>query len=423
MKEYSIKNRQNYDGSAIKLMTLALVVYFISYFGRKSYDSNINEIMAHYGVGKSEAGLVGTFFFFIYAVGQVFHGIMCKHYNPRYTVAGAMVIAAACNLLIGMMPVSGFKFLKFVWLVNGFAMASLWSTLIRLFNRTFSKKRLKQSLVFMAFPVSIGTFLIYGASALFSFLNVYKCTFYVATGLLLCVGIIWFFSVDKLIYKSNIERLETDGESEKVINTKTGKTKIDSGFYVIFGVLAFFAIINNFVKDGLNTWAPTIFTEKYQLENWVSVLLTILLPLFAVLGANFAINLYKKIKNYISMCGILYVMATVVLVSLLLLLNLNSWITTLVCFVLVSAIMAGVNNVITNIFPLQVKNGIDAGLVAGLIDGFCYVGSAVAAFGLGTIAENMSWDTIMYLFTATCALCVLVVLGYFVVKTIKSSKT
>ena len=84
--------------------------------------------------------------------------------------------------------------------------------------------------------------------------------------------------------------------------------------------------------------------------------------------------------------------------------------------------MAGVNNVITNIFPLQVKNGIDAGLVAGLIDGFCYVGSAVAAFGLGTIAENMSWDTIMYLFTATCALCVLVVLGYFIVKKIKLRK-
>ncbi len=423
MKEYSIKDRQNYDGSAKKLMTLALIVYIISYFGRKSYDSNINEIMAYYNVGKTEAGLVGTFFFFIYAIGQVFHGIMCKHYNPRYSIAIAMVVAAICNLLMGIMPISAFKYLKYVWLVNGFAMASLWSTLIRLFNRTLSKKRLKQSLVYMAFPVSIGTFLIYGASALFSFVGEYKYTFYLATGLLLFMGIIWFISVDKLVYKSNIERIETDGEVQSNINAKTGKVKINPGFYVIFAVLAFFAIANNFVKDGLNTWAPTIFTEKYELENWISVLLTILLPLFAVLGANFAITLSKKIKNYVSICGLLYLMATIVLIALVLLLNLNSWLTTLICFMLVSAIMAGVNNVITNIFPLQVKNGIDAGLIAGLIDGFCYVGSAISAFGLGSIAEGVGdWDTIMYLFTATCMLCVVVVLGYFVTDKIKNKK-
>ncbi len=421
-KEYKIKNSENYDNSALKLMILAMVVYIISYLGRKSYNSNMNEIMSFFKVDKPSAGLTGTFFFVAYACGQVFHGIMCKRYNPKYVVFGALLVASVCNVLVGIMPVNGFRYLKYIWLVNGFVSASLWSIIIRLFNRVFSKKRLKQALVFMAFPVSIGTFLIYGTSALFSYLEKFKYTFYFSSILLAAIALIWFLNVDKLIYKSKIEKSETD-EEEIISPEQTAKGKIDVNFYVVFSVLAFFAIVNNFVKDGLTDWTPTIFTEMFKLDNWFSVLLTMLLPLFAVLGANFAILISRRIKNYVSVCGVLYVLATAVLVLLLVLLsNINSWFLTLVCFMLVSALMAGVNNVLTSIFPLQVKGNVDAGLVAGLIDGFCYVGSAAASYGLGSIAENMSWNAIMYLFTALCLLCVLTVVVFLIIQKIKNRK-
>ncbi len=412
-KEYKIKNRENFDNSAIKLILLLTVAYVISYFGRKSYDSNINEIMRFYGAGKAEVGLVGTFFFIVYAMGQVFHGIMCKHYNPKIVLPLALTIAAVCNVLMGVMPVEGFRFLKYIWLINGFVMASLWSLTIRTLNRNLSKKRVKQSLIAMAFPVSIGTFMIYGASALFSFLENFKLTFYLAGGMLLAIALIIFFKIDEFCYKSSVEKREQDGLETAVSDGKTGevkvKTKIDPGFYVLFGVLAFFAIVNNFVKDGVSTWTPTILTDKYSLENWFSVLLTILLPLFAVLGANMAITFSSKIKNYVTLCGLFYLCAGAVMILLILCLNLDTYVVTLICFMFVSAIMAGINNVITNIFPMKVKN-VDAGFVAGLIDGFCYVGSALSSFGLGAIVEgfNNNWDPVMYIFAGLCLLSVVV---------------
>ena len=423
-KEYKIKNSNNYDNSAVKLMFLATLVYIISYFGRKSYDSNINEIMSFYGVNKSSAGLVGTFFFIVYACGQVFHGIMCKYYNPKYAISGALVMASLCNLAMGVMPVEWFHYLKFVWLLNGFSMATLWSTIVRTFNKNFSKKRLKQALVFMAFPVSIGTFFIYGASALFSLLNRFKYTFYLASLMLVVIAIVWFLFIDKLIYKSKLEKNAVDGATEEQFERKVKqeKVKIDRGFYVLFGILAFFAIINNFVKDGLNTWTPTIFTDKYNLENWFAVLLTILLPLFAILGANLAITLSRKVKNYVVGCGVLYSTATLILGILLILLNFNSWVVSLICFMLISAMMAGVNNIITNVFPMQLKNGVDAGLIAGFIDGFCYVGSALSSFGLGSIAEHADWNVIMYLFLGLCVFCVLTVAVFVLIQKIKSKK-
>jgi sugar phosphate permease len=87
-------------------------------------------------------------------------------------------------------------------------------------------------------------------------------------------------------------------------------------------------------------------------------------------------------------------------------------------------LMAGVNNVITNIFPLQVKNGIDAGLVAGLIDGFCYVGSATASFGLGSMKESTGdWNIIMYVFLGLTVACVLTVAVYVITQTILKKKS
>lgn len=425
-KTYEIKNKTNYDNSALKLMILLTLAYVISYVGRKSYDSNVNEIMSFYGASKSQAGLIGTFFFIVYACGQVFHGIMCKHYNPKIVLPLALTVASCCNLLMGIMPVSGFKYLKYVWLLNGFVMASLWSVIIRLLNRSLSKKRIKQSLLFMAFPVSIGTFIIYGISATFSLIGRFKYTFYVASALLIGISVVLFFSLDKLIYKSKVERIESDGDESVVltdVKDYSKKTKIEPAFFVIFGVLAVFAIINNFVKDGLTTWTPTIFTEKFKLENWFSVLLTILLPIFAVVGSTFAILISKKIKSYVVICGLLYAIASIVLALLLAFLNLNSWVITLVCFMLISAVMAGVNNVITNIFPLQVKN-VDAGFIAGLIDGFCYVGSAISSFGLGAIVEAFSnnWDPVMYLFLGLCAFSVVVCVVYVGISKLKKDK-
>lgn len=421
-----VKTKDEYGNSALKLILLCLALYAISYVGRKSYDSNINEIMSYYGVEKGAAGIVGTCFFITYAVGQVFHGLMCRYYNHKFTVFIALVVCALCNFAMGIMPSSGFVWLKYIWIINGFFSASLWSSLILLLNKVLSKKHLKQALFAMCFPVSIGIFIGYVASALCSSMGAFKSSFYFSAIIIVVIGLVWFFSFDGLVKNCVKEKAEVDGELTEIRDhgkkEKKEKNKIDKSFIVLFGVLAFFAIVNNFVKDGLTTWTPTILKEKYSLDNSVSVILTIMLPLFGLLGSTMAIVLNKRFKNYVSLCGIYYAIATIIIVCLILCLGLNTWVITLVCFMLVSALMAGVNNVLTSIFPLQSKK-VNAGFIAGLIDGFCYVGSAASSFGLGAIAQNTgSWDVIMYVFVGLCAFCVLMVGVYLISKKLKKVK-
>ena len=50
----------------------------------------------------------------------------------------------------------------------------------------------------------------------------------------------------------------------------------------------------------------------------------------------------------------------------------------------------------------------NAGLIAGLLDAFCYVGSAITTFGLGSVSDVWGWNAVFYLMLELCALMMLV---------------
>ena len=83
--------------------------------------------------------------------------------------------------------------------------------------------------------------------------------------------------------------------------------------------------------------------------------------------------------------------------------------------------MSGINNIITSIFPMLYASKGNAGTLAGVLDGFCYVGSAITAYGLGAISEKVgNWTAIFYLFIVVCALMMIICAIYYLL-TKKSS--
>lgn len=405
------------NSSPIILIILCLVVYLLAYLGRYSYSSNINSIMEYFNVDKESAGLVGTYFFVSYGIGQVVHGLLCKKYNPKYIITFAVITSSIMNFLIGVTNEYSFHLLKFYWLINGFVQSILWSSLIRLLNEHLPKDKLNTAIFVMALPVSIGTFLIYGISSLLSALSIsFKVVFYFASILLFIMGVVWFISVDVL--KKKCLELKEEVIEHREEKNSSGVVK---GFIILFSILAVFAIANNFVKDGLTTWMPTILKEKYNLSNSISTFLTLFLPVFAAFGSTAAIYLNKKLKNFIYVCGVLYLLAFVMFLFVILFLNLDNWILPLICFMVVACSMSGVNNVLTNIFPMLYSKK-NAGLIAGVLDGFCYIGSAITAFGMGSIADNYGWNYVFYILISVCFLMIVICLLYVIINNIKSNR-
>lgn len=409
-----IKNK-----NAVLLIALCAMVYFVAYIGRLSYSANIAMVCKYYTVGgmlidNGTAGIVGTCLFASYGVGQVINGLLCKRYNPRYSISIALFGSALMNILVSISQKDTFYFVCGCWFLNGFFQSILWSSLIRLLNRNLPKSLLKTAVLVMSFPVTLGTFAVYGISSLFSLLNKsFKGVFVVAAILMIAVAVVWLFSLDNLKRKiaEKINEEQTENEQTSSEKNEDDKSTV-KGFIALFCLLAVFAVVNNFVKDGVTTWMPKILEEKYSLGEALATFLTLFLPLFSVFGATIALIIFRKAKNYVLTCGILYGASAVLITLVVILLGLPLWIVTLTCFMLVSLCMSGINNVLTGMFPINCPKTLNAGLIAGLIDGFCYVGSAITTYGLGSVSDNLGWDAVVYLLLALCAVMFVICLIY-----------
>ncbi len=374
--------------SSVLIIALCWLAYTVAYLGRLNFNAYIEPIRDQLGATKTELGLVSSFFFFSYGAGQLFHGIMSKKYNPRYSVAVALLGSAAVNLA---MPLCASpSSMKYLWLLNGFFQAILWSSVVKMLADRLSDEMLPKALVTMGTPPAIGTFVAYGIAALLSATGAsYKTVFYIPAALLTVTGILWFV----LTGKADGLGEKSDGLPYKA--EEKNKVGLTPSFVMaaVFVLLA--AISNGFIKDGVTTWTPSILKERYGMQESLSILITVILPLIAALGAWFSTALHNKWKNTSALNSGLYLAETVILFCVMLLAkntSVKSPVLLIVLFSVSAMLMSAVNNIITAIIPLYMRGKMGSGMLAGVLDTFCYVGSSLSTGLLGYISDKSSWN-------------------------------
>lgn len=370
---------------SVQLIILCWLVYTSSYIGRLSYNANIVQIREYFNVSYSETGLVSTFFFFIYGFGQIINGLLCKKYNVKYTIFTCLIISSLMNFFL--ININDFNLIKYLWLINGASMSFLWTSLIRVLSECLDKKDINKAVIVMGTTVATGTFFVYGLSSIFNYINNFKLIFYVASILLIIVALIWICRFDYLVN----DLKEVINKEEKEIRKVNNK-----GIIIIILTFSVFAISNNFIKDGLTNWTPSILDSIYHIENWLSILLTLALPLFAIFGTALATLFHKKIKDFNLLCVVLFLISTLFLSLVVILINEDVLVITLISFAFTACLMASINNVITSMLPLYMKDKYNSGLLAGVLNGFCYIGSTFSTYGLGLIADKYNWNVVLY---------------------------
>ena len=369
------------------LIFLCWLAYTGAYLGRLNYNANLIGIMAEFGVSKAEGGAVSSFFFFAYGAGQLFHGVLSSRYNPRLAISLALLGAAALNLAV---PFAPFPWFKILWLLNGFVQAVLWSTLTRVLGRYLNDQALKVSVVAMGTSTAVGTALCYGGSALLARFADWRASFYLAAAALAAVAFIWFHFYEKLTAGAGVY-------DEKPRESRPSGGKRVPGLTLLIGVVLIFAVLNNLIKDGLTTWAPSVFKELFSMTESVSILLTIGLPLLSVFGSALCVALNRRLKDYVALIGVFYGTA---FCAFLMMISLKFWWSMLICFSFSALMMTAVNNVVTSLMPLQMRSVVDCGKLAGTINAFCYIGSTISTYLLGAVADRSGWSAVFYLLLA-----------------------
>ncbi len=388
------------------VILLCWAAYAAAYIGRLNFNAYIEPIRDQLGATKTELGLVSSCFFFAYGAGQLVHGILSRKYNTRWSVAAALFGSAAVNVVMTLCP--GVAAMKYVWLLNGVFQSILWSSLIKTLSDRLPDEMLPKAIVVMSTPTALGTFLIYGLSALFSAAGVsYRWVFWLPAALMAAIGALWFV----LLGKAD-SHLRTAEETAYVPAQKK-RPKLTPAFVVPALLLLFAAVANGFIKDGVTTWTPSILKETYGMKESLSIFVTVLLPLLAIFGAWFSTALHKRQKNTSVLNGLLYGAEAAVLLLVLFVTRAQRTagnpVFLIVLFAVSAMLMHAVNNVITSIIPMYMRDTMDSGLLAGVLDTFCYVGSTLSTALLGYIADRGTWDQVfrcLFLFgAAACALC------------------
>ena len=395
--------KNNAKQTSVLIIALCWLAYTVAYMGRLNFNAYIEPIRNQLGATKTELGLVSSFFFFSYGAGQLFHGILSKKYNTRYSVAVSLLGSAAVNLAMSFCTEAGT--MKLLWLLNGFFQSILWSSMVKTLADRLPDEMLPKAIVVMGTPPALGTFLAYGMAALLSAAKAsYRIVFCIPAVLLTVTGAAWF-----LLTGSADRRLAQSDEPSRPPEKKA--IKRTPAFVLGAVLLLLTAVTNGFIKDGVTTWTPSILTESYGMNESFSILITVVLPLIAVAGAWFSTKLHGRWRNTSALNAGLYLVEAVLLLGVALTAGstrLKSPVLLIALFSGSALLMSAVNNIITSIIPLYMRDRMESGLLAGVLDTFCYVGSALSTGLLGYIADRNAWSGVfrcLLLFGAAAFVC------------------
>lgn len=399
------------------LIALCWLVYTISYIAKLNYAASINQVMSYYSVSHSEAGLVSTFFFFSYGIGQVINGFFCKRYNIKFAVLLSLSIAVASNIGIALIP--AFEPVKYLWAANGFALSILWPCLIRLLSERLDERLMGRASVIMGTTTATGTFFTYGLCALLASIADFKLVFYIASATIAVAAVIWM-----IFYPSGSPAAEAVSKESCPEDKESGTARSGAmlAIYATVAALALIGIATNFVKDGLTTWVPSILKEGFGIDDSLSILLTLFLPVLSIFGNLFAVTLHNKIPDFVLQCGAVFFAAAVCIIAAIATLGIDSFIPLLTLFAIVCFLVGSCNSLITSIFPLFMKKHLNSGLIAGVLNGFCYIGSTISAWGIGAIADSQGWEGVFRLLFSVCCAVVLLAVGFGIAKLIAKRK-
>lgn len=383
MENKTISKKEN------KIIFICWLAYTAAYIGRLNFNASIVSIVSDLGVEKSTAGLVSSFFFFAYGAGQLVNGILSKKYNSRIMIFLSLIFSAIFNVL---MPLSNdISIMKYIWLGNGIVQSVLWSTLIKTLSEQLSDKKLPKAILAMSTTVAIGTFVAYGLSSISAQFGNWKLVFYVATAVLVVSAFVWFILFEK--------SPETIIKPEEV---KDKKVKMANPVLIALFLAAFAGVANGFIKDGINTWVPSVLKDEFRFSESFSILLALLLPLVSTMGATIAKKVHEKISSHATMNMIFFIFSALLCSGILISLKYKSVVAIMICFICVACGMAMINNVITSMFALDYRKLLNAGFAAGLLNTFCYIGSTITSYTLGSVAERKGWNAVFIIMLLVC---------------------
>lgn len=378
---------QKYSNKAI--VALCTIAYFASYFSRKTFAVVMVNMLESGAVERDIAGIIGTALFVFYGAGQLISGYMGDRLSPKYLMFSGLMVSAVCNLLIPILP-NQYLMIP-VWAVNGFAQALLWPPIVRILSDNLTHEKYVTANLIVTCGAHISTIVLYVyAPICISFMS-WKTVFFTSTVFCVIVGVIFLVSMCIVLGKRETEKREKLKISTPA-NTSIWKIFKDAGVFPIFACI----IVMGFMRDGIEGWLPTLYSEAFNRDSSESILVSVALPVFSIISLFFVRVIHKGriFNNEARGSGILFAISIALCVPFAILINVEATWARVICLLLaavVCACMHSSNFLLISCLPGRFAKTGRASTVGGFCNACTYIGASLSMYGIALISDYLGW--------------------------------
>lgn len=395
--------------SARRLVFLCSLVYFCSYLTRLNYSAVLVEMISGGGFSRAGASAAVTGLFITYAVGQLISGYLGDRIPAELLIFFGLAAAGVLNIALPFCPDA--LWLTVVWSLNGFAQAMLWPPLVKILSSLLPEEAYGRAVVCVSWGSALGSVMVYLLTSAFLAAGSWKLAFFVPAGMALAAAVLWMRG-----YPVLAKRLGGAHDLDRRIRTAAAIPAaggVPLRYAGLLAVIMLAIICQGLLRDGISTWMPTYVTETFHLENSVSVLSAVILPLLNLGIYHITLWLHRSFfPNELTCAGVIFSFGAVCLLILRSLCAGSVWLAA-GFLALGSVSMHGVNLMLISLVPAAFRRFKRTSLVSGILNACTYIGSSVSAYGLAEFSAHRGWTAVQtlwlvigFLGAAFCFACV-----------------
>lgn len=383
------------------LTFLLTATYFASYVTRINYAAVISA-MENPAIGYTRVALASatTASFFSYGIGQVFSGYLGDRFNPKWMMAGGLLVSGGLNFLI---PLCSAPWqMSVVWCVNGVAQSFIWPPVVRILMAHCGTEHYAMAVTRIGWGSSFGTIAVYLFAPLILTWYNWHGVFYISAAVGVLTGVVL------IVLCPDVARTQTES-----ISSDRPRFSL-AGFFtpLMAGIVSVIAL-QGALRDGITSFLPSMIKESFHLGAALSILTGVALPIFGLVCLELSSLLYRKVfKSPVLCAAVMFGTGMLGAVGLIFAVGHSAWMSVVLASVLTGC-MHGVNTMLTCMVPGAMRNRKNISTVSGVLNAFTYVGSSFSQYGIAALSQGAGWQLtcviwalIAFIGTALSVLCI-----------------
>ena len=367
VKDMKTKN----TAASNRIFFLCYIAYTCIYIARLNL-SMASPAMREAGIlSAAELGFIGSAFSVVYSCGRLFNGILGDRLAPKLLIVTGLVLTAAANLLIGILP--PYLLILVLWCVNAFGQSMLWSAMLKTMTDIYGKAQADKKVPILVSSVSAGNIL----------------------GILFSARLVSWFGIRAAFLVPGIMTAIMGALIAYVIpstgSSVAGQSK-PFPFKALFGdkkirTILLPAMFHGAMKDTISLFMAVYFLDTFGIDLASSSWYVLLIPTVGLLGRLVYPSCYHLLQQREHLLSLICFIACAAFAAVLCF-PLEIPLVAAIALSMIYALVSMINTSILSMFPLRFAKQDLVASVSGITDFATYLGASIASAIYGLLIEG-----------------------------------